>query len=78
MKAIETTGRIEKSGFVKLDNPTDLHAKQKVRVIILYNEDDDFKEEMWLKGISSNPSFSFLNNKGEDIYYMADGKSIKK
>ena len=78
MKAIETTGRIEKSGLVKLDSPTDLKNKQKVRIIILYNEDEDINEQAWLTSISSNPSFAFLNDKEEDIYTIHDGKPIKK
>jgi hypothetical protein len=78
MKAIETTGRIEKPGIVKLDKPTILHSRQKVRIIILYNEDDDINEELWLKAHSSNPSFSFLNDKEEDIYSVTDGKPFKK
>jgi hypothetical protein len=77
MKAIETTGRIEKSGFVKLDSPVDLKNKQKVRVIILYNEDDAINEKTWLASISSNPAFAFLNNKEEDIHTIHDGKPIR-
>ncbi len=78
MKAIETTGRIEKSGLVKLDTPIDLKNKQKVRVIILYNEDEDINEKAWLSSISSNPAFAFLKEPEEDIYTIADGKPIKK
>jgi len=78
MKAIETTGRIEKSGLVKLDTPIDLKNKQKVRVIILYNEDEDINEKAWLASVSSNPAFSFLKEPEEDIYTIADGKPIKK
>lgn len=78
MKAIETTGRIEKPGFVKLDSPVDLKNKQKVRVIILYNEDEDITEKIWLASISTNPAFAFLNDKEEDIYTIHDGKPIKK
>lgn len=78
MKAIETTGRIEKSGLLKLDSPIDLKNKQKVRVILLYNEDEDIEENTWLASISSNPAFAFLNEKEEDIYTIHDGKPIKK
>lgn len=78
MKAIETTGRIEKSGMVKLDTPVDLHNKQKVRVIILYNEEEDINENLWLSSISSNPAFDFLKDKKEDMYSITDGKPIKK
>lgn len=78
MKAIETTGKIEKSGILKLDKPIVLHKKQKVRVIILYNEDDEIDEKLWLTAISKNPSFTFLKDKSEDIYSTSDSKPIKK
>lgn len=78
MKAIETTGRIEKSGMVKLDSPIDLRNKQKVRVIILYNEEEDITEKLWLSSMSANPAFEFLKDEKEDIYSIVDGKPIKK
>jgi hypothetical protein len=77
MKALETTGRIEKSGVLKLDKPLAISSKQKVRVIILYAEEDEIGENEWLTSINNNPSFAFLNDKKEDIYSLADGKPIK-
>ncbi|MBU0764671.1 MAG: hypothetical protein KJ607_07545 [Bacteroidetes bacterium] len=78
MKAIETTGVIEKSGLLKLDKRVNYPKKQKVKVIILYNEDDDINEKLWLTSISDNPAFAFLNDKAEDIYSIDDGKPIRK
>jgi hypothetical protein len=79
MKAIETTGRIEKSGHLKLDKPLDVIAKnQKVKVIILYDETDDIGEMEWLSAIANNPAFEFLKDEGENIYSIRDGKPIKK
>ena len=78
MKAIETTGKIDKSGLLKLDRQIFFPQKQKVRIIILYNEDDEIDEKLWLTAISKNPAFEFLNDKAEDIYSINDGKPIKK
>ena len=38
MKAFETTGRIEKSGLLRLDTPIDIQSKQKVKVILMWEE----------------------------------------
>ena len=78
MKAIETTGKIEKSGLIRLDRQIDFPKKQKVRLIILYNEDDESDEKLWLTAISHNPAFEFLDDEAEDIYSNHDGKPIKK
>ena len=78
MKAIETTGRLEKSGVLKLDKPIAISKKnQKVKVIILYGEEDEIEEKEWLASLSNNASFSFLKNKKEDIYSLSDGKPFK-
>jgi hypothetical protein len=78
MKALETTGRIEKSGVLKLDKPLSIAGRQKVKVIILYAEDEEIGESDWLASLSGNPSFAFLKNKKEDIYSLADGKPFNK
>jgi hypothetical protein len=77
MKALETTGRIEKSGVLKLDKPLAISSRQKVKVIILYAEDEEIDENDWIGSINNNPSFAFLNDKKEDIYSIADGKPFK-
>jgi hypothetical protein len=74
MKALETTGRIEKSGMLKLDKPLHISARQKVKVIILYAEDEEISESDWLASVKGNQAFSFLDSKKEDIYSLADGK----
>jgi hypothetical protein len=78
MRAIETTGSIEKSGQLKLDKPLRLYQKQKVKIIILFNEENDIDEKLWLASLRGNPAFAFLNDKSEDIYSVTDGKKIKK
>ena len=78
MKALETPGRIEKSGLLKLDKPLAISGKQKVKVIILYAEDDDIDEIEWLSSVKDNSSFDFLNNKKESIYSLADGQALAK
>jgi len=70
MKALETTGTIEKSGILKLDKPFPISGRQKVKVIILYAEEEEIDESQWLASIKGNPSFAFLTNKKEDIYSL--------
>ncbi len=79
MKAIETTGFLEKSGQLKLDKPLKTTKKQKVKIIILYSEDtDEISDSAWLTSLYSNPAFEFLKNKEEDIYSLKDGKPAQK
>jgi hypothetical protein len=77
MKALETTGRIEKSGILKLDKPLTISRNQRVKVIILYTEEDEIDEGSWLSSVNGNPSFDFLRDKKEDIYSLTDGKPFK-
>jgi hypothetical protein len=78
MKALETTGRIEKSGLLKLDSPLAISGRQKVKVIILYAEEEEIDDSDWLASFKGNPSFAFLKNKKEDIYSLTDGKPFNK
>jgi len=74
MKAIETTGRIDKRGLLLLDNPLQTREK-KVKVIILMQEENELNDEkLWLTFISNNPAFDFLKDKEEDIYSLKNGK----
>ena len=73
MKAIETSGEIDKEGILRLLKPLSEKDK-KVRVIVLVPEGEDEEEMLWMKAISKNPSFSFLEDPAEDIYSSKDGK----
>jgi hypothetical protein len=76
MKVIEINSKTDKNGHLKLDYNLK-KSESKVRVLIML-EDDDFdrveEEAIWLKSISSNPAFEFLNDPSEDIYSLTDGK----
>lgn len=75
LKAIETTGKIDKKGFLRLDVPLIVREK-KVKVIVLFSENIEEAEEekVWLKAISQNPSFDFLKDEEENIYSISDGQ----
>ena len=74
MKAIETTGKIDRNGLLRLDKPLRQQEKN-VKIIILMPEENEIEDEkLWLNSISNNPAFAFLNDKEEDIYSLADGK----
>ncbi len=73
MKAIEAPGKIDSRGNLKLNKQLRL-KKKNVKVIILYPEQEENPEKEWLTAIASNPAFSFLTEKGENIYSLNDGK----
>ncbi len=74
MKAIETTGIIDKQHRLILDESLPVAEKSKVRVIILLPEESDIGETEWLRTAASNPAFDFLKEPEEDIYTREDGK----
>ena len=74
MKAIETTGIIDKQHRLVLDEILPIAEKSKVRVIILLPEESDIGETEWIKTAASNPAFDFLKEPEEDIYTKEDGK----
>lgn len=76
MKAIETTGRINKAGNLTLDIPLK-DKNQKVKVIVLLSDETNSEEEKtWLQSISKNPAFDFLKDPAEDIYSLESGTSF--
>lgn len=74
LRAVETTGRIHESNQLLLDTPLPMEATGRVRVIVLFEEATDWNESEWLKAASANPAFAFLNDPGEDIYTVEDGR----
>jgi len=78
LTAIETTATIGAKRQLTLDEdlPETVSAG-KVRVIILFNE-EDFDENEWLKAASKNEVFDFLNDEAEDIYTLEDGKPVRR
>ncbi|MGD2089541.1 MAG: hypothetical protein PVH61_25425 [Candidatus Aminicenantes bacterium] len=73
-RAIETTGTVDAHHHLLLDEALPISGPKKVRVIILFLEEDHIDESEWLQAASVNPSFDFLKNPEEDIYSMNDGK----
>jgi hypothetical protein len=75
MRAIEAFGEIDKDGRIKLEKPID-HEGKRVKVIILFPEEDDIDDAHWLEAISQSQSFDFLKDEEEDIYSIEDGKPV--
>lgn len=73
-KAIETQGTIDKEHRLVLDEALPIEGPQRVRVIILVPEEAEIEEHRWLEAAAANEAFSFLNDAGEDIYSLSDGK----
>ncbi|MCY7345385.1 MAG: hypothetical protein LH614_04120 [Pyrinomonadaceae bacterium] len=75
LTAIETTGTIHVNHHIVLDEELPENASNRVRVIVLYDEDGkDFSESDWLKTAAKNEAFEFLSDEAEDIYTLEDGK----
>lgn len=75
MKAIEINSKTDKTGHLKINYKLDRPGRN-VRILILL--DDEINEEedeiLWMKSISENPAFTFLNDPAEDIYSLKDGE----
>ena len=78
LTAIETTGIIEQSGRIIIDERFSVSAPTSVRVIVLFPENEDFSENEWLQAASKNQAFDFLNESDEDIYTLEDGKPFDR
>lgn len=77
LNAIETTATVGAGNRqLLLDEDLPENASAKVRVIVLFSE-DDFEEKQWLQAASKNDVFDFLKDKAEDIYTLNDGKPIE-
>jgi len=76
LTAIETTATIRANRELVLDEdlPNSLHDK--VRVIVLLDE-DDVGEKEWLRVAGQNEVFDFLSDE-EDIYSLEDGLPLAK
>lgn len=74
LRAIETTGTIDEQRQLHLDSPLPISGPSRVRVIILIPEGTDVDEKEWLRAVATNPAFDFLNEPGEDVYSLTDGK----
>jgi len=77
VKAIETTGTVDKERRLLLDEPLPVTGPTRVRVIILLPEEPDADEQEWLRAAAANPAFDFLREPQEDIYTRADGKPFR-
>ena len=73
MNAIETTGHIDAQHRLRLDEPLPGAGPGPVRVIILFPEAGEIKEQAWLRAASAGPAFEFLKEEPE-LYTRADGK----
>ncbi|MFN8673043.1 MAG: hypothetical protein U0457_13310 [Candidatus Sericytochromatia bacterium] len=80
MRAIETSVKSDNNGIVKINIPIN-QKEANVRIILLVSENntnnlnnDIDDNSLWLKSMSKNPSFEFLNDPEEDIYTLENGE----
>ena len=74
LTAIELTGTIDEQHQLRLDDTLPITGPKRVRVIVLYPLEAEWNETEWLQAAARNPAFEFLNDPGEDIYSLTDGK----
>lgn len=77
LSAIELNGTIISDNKIQIDEPLPIDVSRRVRVIVLYSNDDEIDEKEWLQAASKNSAFDFLNDSDEDIYTLEDGKPIE-
>lgn len=76
MKAIEFNAKTDGEGTLIIEHPLKL-PNVNVRVLILIDDEDEERGEMqWVKALSKNPSFDFLNDPDENIHTLKDGKPL--
>lgn len=74
--AVELTGTVDNRRHLILDGPLPIIGPKRVRVIVLYSSSEEWDEAEWLGAATRNPAFAYLKDSAEDIYSLADGKSI--
>jgi len=72
--AIETTGTVDELRQLRLDESLPLSGPRRVRVIVLYETDNESDEREWLRAAARNPAFASLADPEEDIYSLDDGE----
>lgn len=75
MKAVELTGFVNQDGEIVLDSPVTSH-KGRVKVILMYPENEEIGEQEWLQESIKSPSYDFLLSEDENIYTIEDGKAL--
>jgi hypothetical protein len=73
MQAIEISGSIDENGELKTFDRLNFKNK-KVKIIVLFEDDEIENNSNWLKAASENPAFQFLSDPQEDIYTHLNGK----
>lgn len=68
----ETTGILNSEDTLILHTSPPIAKNKKVKVIIMLEEKN--KEDEWLEAASTNPAFSDIFEKDQDIYSIDDGK----
>lgn len=72
--SIETTATIGPKRHLVLDEDIPAQVSARVRVIVFIGE--ELPDNEWLKSAAANDAFRFLEDDGENIYSVEDGKPI--
>ena len=72
--SIETTATVRANRELVLDEEIPARVSDKVRVIVLI--DDDLDEGEWLRAGAGNDAFDLLADESEDLYTLDDGEPL--
>ena len=72
--SIETTATVRANRELVLDEEIPARISDKVRVIVLI--DDDLDEREWMNAGAANEVFDLLTDESEDLYSMEDGEPL--
>jgi bifunctional DNA-binding transcriptional regulator/antitoxin component of YhaV-PrlF toxin-antitoxin module len=75
IQALELKAKVDGYGKLVIDKPLLSALNREVKVIVLFEQDEDeYSESVWLQNLSANSAFNFLKEEQEDIYTPNDGK----
>jgi hypothetical protein len=77
LTAIEINGTIDEQRQLTLDEPLPVTGPRRVRVIVLYTDDEEWDETNWLRFAATSLAYGFLKDEGEDIYTLTDGEPFR-
>ncbi|MBS4029199.1 MAG: hypothetical protein KGZ58_11280 [Ignavibacteriales bacterium] len=75
-KAIEINGIVNEQHQLFFEEPLTHIPSGKVRVILMFENEDEITEKEWLASALRNPVFEFLKDEREDIYTLLDAKPL--
>ena len=75
-KVIEVNGIVNEQHQLFFEEPLTEIPSGKVRVFLMFENENEISEKEWLASAMRNPAFDFLRDEREDIYTLLDGRPL--